>query len=205
MTEKERGERKEQRPKPDRNHGEDGGGLVLDHLDEDAIHRHPCERSEQADREQSQKVDNQVPVDPFRQTDPAQGRKHARHHGVDRREQERCPRRFVWKNRAVLRRVMNNVGAVPPIPIDPEGMILDQRAQLIEPRSFVVSRRLIEVGVGRPEEKKQQNLDPMTRRPVPKSPPRGKKPGCSGRRHGGKTISTIGLLLSIKKHEPAAD
>jgi hypothetical protein len=48
---------------------------------------------------------------------------------------------------------MNDLGAVPPILVDLESVILHQRAQLIEAGGFVVSRRPVEVGVARPDQR----------------------------------------------------
>ena len=68
---------------------------------------------------------------------------------------------------------MDDIRGVPPIFVDLEGVIRDQRAELIESTCFVVAGCLIEVAVSRPEQCKQEKFDPMSPHPLPDPFPPG--------------------------------
>ena len=68
---------------------------------------------------------------------------------------------------------MDDIRSVPPIFVDLEGVIRDQRAELIEPTRFVVAGCLIKVAVSRPEQSKQEKFDPISPHPLPDPFPPG--------------------------------
>ena len=181
MAEKDGGERKGKRAQPERENNHDRKITVVSRALQHSISGHRGQGREKTHRRHDGEIGNQMPVDVFRQTEAHARFQNREKESVGQNGDKTHPRRFRRIN-VILRRtglfIVNDVGRIPPVLINQQGMVLNDGARLIEPGRLIMLSRLIKVGVGRPKQQKQEQFHPMPSQPIPCPIPDGKNHRC---------------------------